>query len=282
MSSQKVYIQWSKNHSKLPNNLFEEGKRKLGSSLVEGTSDVLRGFTPEEEVKWLPRILGTPATDPTFLQKARDWWCDLQGLVPAGEGFDGKRYAGLELEVGMVKIGEEEVPINIKDYALYQVAKKHSRVALDRTDTSVGKHFVLIDPTIEKKRATSALEHRMSAQKEFISNQKDIPKLKQVLNLCGVDTSGMDDQDILAAADNEVSINPERFHTTITSKTLDTQALLYALMRANIISKTGNRFLYGEEIVGVSEQDAILNLQDPVKSELVIRMKAALEATPAA
>lgn len=283
MSSQKVYLQWGKNQTKLPNNLYEEGTRKLGSSLVAGTSDVLRGFTPEQEVAWLPSVVACQPTDPNFPQKCRDFWCDLQAIVPSGDGYDSaaKRHAGLELEVGMITIGEKEQPINIRDYAIYKVAQKHSKVALSREEANVGKSFVLIDPTVEKAKTQTALEVRMQAQKEFIANQKNISKLRQVLNLCSVDTAGMDEQDILLAADREITENPKRFYETITSSSLDTQALLFALLRANIISKVGNRYLYGEDVVGVNEKDAILNLQDPAKSEQLVRMKAALEAAPA-
>lgn len=269
MSSRTVYLRRRKNYTKLPDDLYYEANRKIGSSFRSGSRDVLRGLTPEEEDKYLPEILGVGPSEPGYRAAKQNFWADMSITVESGEGT--------RLEVG---IDARNEPINLSDWITWKFAGKHSDVAANEeaVNDSQCKYF-LHDPQAKQLVDADARRYRKLAQTAFIQMGDDNAKMRQVLRLLGFDTRMLTPELEAAelALEKFVDKMPKEFLEIVSDTNLEMKAFLEEAVSARVIEKLGNIYMDGDQVLGHTMKEAVAYLTDPVQSKTLTVLKARLE-----
>ena len=107
MSTHLVTILRRPNYTNLPDDVYAESKRKIGS-VFTASGDIIRGLTFAEQKQYLPEIIGISPTDHEFGRACKDYYLNMTVEVPMG---------GLDLEVGLDDDGH---PLNVIDYVKYK------------------------------------------------------------------------------------------------------------------------------------------------------------------
>jgi len=167
---------------------------KIGSAFAgNGSRDVLRGLTREEEKKYLPPLLGIPATSEDWERATKDYWASISVSVPP---------EGRKLEVGM--IGKE--PINVEDYILYRYCLVYGRVANTKDDVKKSPQkikFFLYSKEDEIKKDYNSLQEKRKAfavAMELSADRKIVRHIlwaeKEALGIVNPDSLQDKEQDI--------------------------------------------------------------------------------------
>ena len=116
----------------------DEVIKKISPGWKKGTKDVNRGLTREEELLYLPSLIGVKPEAPDWENKTKLFWFDLSIPIPA---------QGIEFEAGfkLKPNGIDAEPIDIIGYIYYNVARTHSRVANEDDDNPAQYDFRIID-----------------------------------------------------------------------------------------------------------------------------------------
>ena len=114
--SKKVYLRQKEILNHLPKAVRAEAVMRISSVYVN--RQPLKGFTLEEEKKYLVGILDVNPDHVDWPKHSKQFWAEL--TIPVG-------FTGVELEISTDKDGK---PVNIMDYIKYRFALKHPHVAL--------------------------------------------------------------------------------------------------------------------------------------------------------
>ena len=267
MSSKIITVKRRKNTTNLPDHVYQESKRKIGSSFTKN-GDIHTGLTFGEQKEYLPYILGVQSTDPAFAKEVKLYFRNLAIDVPQG---------GLKLEAG---VDDGQQPINVADFIKYKFIATHPDVAAD--ELSVKKNrmykYFIYDQQAGKIKDVAALASRKKAYKEFIKLTGDDKKMNMVIRLYFENPKNMSTEDKELYLEKMLEENPQAFYSYVTSKTLETQSFIEECLSADILRKVGNAILLGDEKLGDSMEEAILFLKDKKNSSTVTTLKARLQA----
>ena len=101
--SRTVILKRKANATNLPDHVYAEAKRKIGSTFG-ANGDINTGLSFGEQKKWLPGIIGVDSKDVNFQKEVKKYFQNLTILV---------ENSGTKLEVGLDQDGD---PINLMDY----------------------------------------------------------------------------------------------------------------------------------------------------------------------
>ena len=250
----------------LPNELVDAATIRLGSR-YNGMGP-LRGFTGENEKKYVSRYLGISPNDPLFAAKATEFWHSLYAEVPSG---------GLLLNISL---DEENEPVNLKDWIIYHWANVHGRVAKTREEMEGDsyKDFYIFDPDIYTKTQNNFIKIKKEAYKEFILLGKDENKMDKVLRmLTGTSNRTLSKEEKENSLYNYVDKNPDKFLTLVHDKDLDDLIFIEDALEFRVISKVGTSFLYGNDLLANTTNELLMYLKDPSNGTTVAIMQAKIE-----
>jgi hypothetical protein len=264
MSSKIVAIKRRRNTSNIPANLYEESKKKIGSYFTP-TGDIGSGLTIEEERKYMPRILGITASDVTYHKLVKEYFANLTVEVLA---------AGTSLEVGLDEEGE---PLNLNDWLKYKFCAKNPEVAPDEASSGSVKYmFFIHDATAKLEADFEQLKGKKDAYKEFIKLSANEDKLTMVMNVCGIDSSKMDEKTRELQMEKFVVDNPAKFIAILKDPNLEHKAFIENCVRHSVLRRVGTSILNGDERLGGTIDEAIEYFKDKTHSETVTVLKARL------
>ena len=157
--SRTVLLKRKANATNLPDHVYAEAKRKIGSTFG-ANGDINTGLSFGEQKKWLPGIIGVDSKDVNFQKEVKKYFQNLTILV---------ENSGTKLEVGLDQDGD---PINLMDYVRYKFACAHPYVAENEQAIGTNRRYkyYIYDTEIEKV-------------KSFLMSKSVKKRTKNLLNL---------------------------------------------------------------------------------------------------
>tara|TARA_R110000787_G_scaffold8741_3_gene30040 strand:+ start:269 stop:1081 length:813 start_codon:yes stop_codon:yes gene_type:complete len=264
--SKKVTIRQKELLNHLPKELRAEAIYRLSSVYVN--RQPLKGFTAEEERKYMSGILDVSPEHVDYPKHSKQFWAELS--IPVG-------FAGVELEIGM---DGNDQPISIMDYIKYRFALKHPHVAMTREemDSSFEKRFYIQDNTRDDKVKNNEIQIKKDADKEFIKLSSNEKSMKRVLRLM---SNSNPDRMTTEQVENSLyefkNSNPKRFFKIATDKNLDMKAEIEEMVSTGVLRKIGNQVIFIDEILGDTIEDTIIHLKDKKNSGKLTVLRAKLK-----
>lgn len=267
MASKEVRImRLDEVNSHLPVEVVDQAKVKLSSILVHQRP--LKGLNAEQEKEYLPRITGVGPDSPDFTQACRKFWAELSVDVPSD---------GALLEIGT---GPDDEPLELRDWIIYQWAKKHKQVADNKQEAleNPDREFWIYDPHRETQKENAQVKHRRSAYREFIKMEDDQDKIDLMLRVL---TSRQPERMTTEEKENELEAylreNPKEFISAAKDKKLETRGLIMDLIEHEILQKVGAQIMYMDTVIGDSIDEAVAWFGNKRHSSKVSTMKAKLK-----
>lgn len=268
-----IHVKRRPYQGRVPANIMMESVWKIGGSL-DKHGNLLKGISSEEEKKWLPEVTGIyDVKSPDFSKEVKKYYSDMTVIVPMG---------GVKLNITTDAEGNPEV---ITDYLKYRYLMVHKKVAKTEeelsTNISADFYFLSIEDNIKKQN--EKIQDAKKAAKEYIKVSENEEKLDQVIRLfSSKHNQRVEDLDRLEKENLAYEMStkhPLQFYEICTDKSLETRSFLDELTTKGILTKIGNRYLNGDEILGDGTQEVVLYLQDKKNSGVLVTLKARLEAS---
>ena len=250
----------------LPKQVRAEAKTRLSSVYVN--RQPLKGFSPEEEKKYMQGILDVSPEHVDWPKHSKNFWADLS--IPVG-------FTGVELEIGK---DEDGSPISIMDYIKYNFAIKHPYVALTKTEmnTDITKKFYIQDLTREDKVKNNAIKLKKDADKEFIKVSSNIKNMKRILRLMSnTNPDRMTEDQIENSLYELKNSDPKKFVRIATDKNLELTSEIEEMVSAGVLRKIGNQVIFIDEVIGDTTENAIVYLKDKKNSGKLTILRAKLK-----
>ncbi|MDC6350685.1 hypothetical protein PP178_03910 [Zeaxanthinibacter sp. PT1] len=264
-----VIIKRRPNTTNLPDHVYDSAKKRIGAT-YNAQGDVNTGLSIKETNELMPHILGVSTQDPAFFKKVKEFFFDLSVDVPA---------IGVELEVGVDK---DDSPYELMDYIKYKFAIKHPYLLVDPRDPAEVRKkrkyiFTLEDKSRERAEQVANKNKRKEATKEWIKLTADEKKMAMVLRVLGEFPDSMDQDTMEITLEKIANETPSQFLAVAKDKQLETKAFIRNCVSAEVLRKVGNSYMDGEEVLGHSEEEAVIYLQDKANSETLLNLKAKLK-----
>ncbi len=250
----------------LPKAVKAEAVMKLSSVYVN--RQPLKGFSLEEEKKFMNGILDVSPDHQDWPKHSKNYWAEL--TIPVG-------FTGVELEIGL---DENGTPLNIMDYIKYRFALAHPHVALtkDEMDSDFGKRFYIQDLSRDDKVKNNKIQLNKDADKEFIKLSSNIKSMKRVLRLLSnTNPDRMTEEQVENALYEIKGKNPKKFLRIATDKNLELKAEVNEMISAGVLRKIGNQVIYIDEVLGDDMDDTVVYLKDKKNSGTLTILRAKLK-----
>lgn len=253
----------------LPKALRGEIQKKISSVWLRESQDLLRGLSSEEEVKYLPSIVGIQPKSEHWEARIREYWADMTIPIPE---------QGIELNITKKENGE---PVNLMDYIKYNFIMKHPEVAKteEEKENVTFFKFVLVDLAEAKKAEVNAYKAKKDADAAFVlltqgetADKKRIRHLLEVLKQTGESFRGLEPLELEMLLNEKKGANPIAFLEATKDPQLSEKATLAVWLEAGVITINGNTYFNGADPMGTLEE-AIVYLSSPSKSGEVAALK---------
>lgn len=279
------------------------GNVKVGASL-KGTSP-LRGLTYEEEIRYLPQIVGYSPKDQDWRKVTKEYWNNISVPIPAdgttadelqgrvlefvvgfsSEGLKKQFDGALEFEhkVAVIekaeKLGIEkgkpmvDILVGVNDYVLFRYCLVYGRVANTVKDIrkSPKIRFYLHSKENATRYAHKSFKARKDAMAKFIEildNEKAINALLLLFKQNLGSFNSLEDKHL--ALEVFVNKSPAQFLTYMNDSALLIKALIVRGVEQGVINNPANTdsYYYGENnevLLGSSLTNAVLYFKSPDK-----------------
>tara|TARA_R100000541_G_scaffold18552_2_gene28354 strand:+ start:511 stop:1323 length:813 start_codon:yes stop_codon:yes gene_type:complete len=264
--SKKVTIRQKELLNHLPKAVRAEAIYKLSSVYVN--RQPLKGFTPEEEKKYMLGILDVNPEHNDWPKHSKQYWAEM--TIPVG-------FTGVELEIGM---DENDFPLSIMDYIKYRFALKHPHVAMTKKEMEADfqKRFYIQDLTRDDKVKNNEIQLKKDADKEFIKVSSNEKSMKRVLRLM---SNTNPDRMTLEQIENSLyefkNSNPKKFVRIVTDKHLELKSEIEEMVSAGVLRKIGNQIIFIDEVLGDTTDDTVIYLKDKKNSGKLTLLRAKLK-----
>lgn len=274
MNSRKVTIKRAPVISTLPDEILNESVRKIGSALTRSGS-VLKGITFEEERKFLPGVVGIPADHIEFMRKCDNWYSNMN--IPVSND-------GVTLEVGTT---EDGAPLNLMEWLKYKFILAHPAVAPSKqlSEANLNYAFYIEDMEEEIRATNKKVNASKEAYKEFLKLSEDEEKMDSIIRvmapIMGESPSVLKTLKSKEEKENKLDSylkkNPTLFTELCKDKDLEFKSEIEAMIDAQILTKIGNKIIYGSDPIGNNINEAIAFLKSAGNSDVYTILKAKLE-----
>jgi hypothetical protein len=264
--SKKVFLRRKDLGGHLPKAVRAEATTRLSSVYVN--RQPLKGFTPEEEKKYMQGILDVSPEHVDWPKHSKQFWAELS--VPVG-------FTGIELEIGK---HEDGTPLSIMDYIKYNFALKHPYVALtkDEMNSDVTKKFYIQDLSREDKVKNNSIKLKKDADKEFIKVSSNLKTMKRILRLMSNNNPDRMTEDQIENSLYELkNSDPKKFIRIAIDKNLELRAEIEEMVSAGVLRKIGNQVIFIDEVLGDTTEDTIIHLKDKKNSGKLTILRAKLK-----
>jgi hypothetical protein len=290
LGSRKVTIRLVDKFSILPKEaaadfIRKEVVKKIGSTWKRGTRNIIRGLTSEEEVKYLPRILGVRVESDQWNEKVYEHWANFTIAVPNDK-------IGIELEAGfhevITKDGKQVEPINIEDYMRFNFCKEHCMVATeeDQLDNMFTFTYYLVDKQKDAIAKEKEFGTRQEADKLFYqltsaTDQASETKINWILetsggiNKKGMNITGLTKIQKNIALEELKNAGLSKFIDIAKDPHLEVKSLIRKAVDTGVMSQEGNSFFFNDKLLGSSLMTTVAWLTSAAnqKDKLVIQEK---------
>ena len=262
MNSRIVEIFRRPNTSSLPDEVFLDAKRKIGS-VFNGNGKPLIGLSLSEIKKYMPAVIGVADSDPTFYRQVDRYFLNISINIPT---------EGTKLDVSTDDNGE---PINVVDWIKFKYVKVYPYCAKDQHSLVRASKFYILDRQEELDKKHIASSKRKEAYKTLLGlSQKEQDFL---LTLMGYKVELLDAKQKEITIEGEVDKDPSTFISLASDKNLELKALVEQLISAEVLRRIGTSIINGDETIGQTLDDAVIYLKDKKNSAVLVSMKARLK-----
>ena len=264
--SKKVYLRCKEVMNHLPKEVKAEAVLKLSSVFVN--RQPLKGFSAEDEKKYLDGILDVSPTHQDWPKHTKNFWAEL--TVPVS-------FVGVELEIGLD--GNKD-PLVIMDYIKYNFALKHPHVALTKEDmeSNFTKRFYIQDTQRDDVVQNNKIQLSKDADREFIKVSSNTNSMKRILRLMSdVNPERLNSEQIENNLYALKTKDSKKFLRIATDKNLELKAEIGEMVSAGVLRKIGNQVIFIDEVVGDTTDNAVVYLKDKKNSGQLTVMRAKLK-----
>lgn len=264
--SKKINLRRKEILNHLPKEVRAEAVTKLSSVYVN--RQPLKGFDRADEKKYLDGILDVSPDHPDWPKHSKEFWTNL--VIPIG-------FTGIELEIGKDSDGK---PLQIMDWIKYNFALKHPQVGINKEEMmgNIQKRFYIHDTSRDVKLRNTQIQKRKDADKEFIKISSSASDMKRVLRvLSNQNPDRMSEEQLENALYELKNSSPEKFVKIATDKNLKILAEIQELIAAGVLRKIGNQVIFIDEVIGESNEDAVIYLKNKKNSGQLTIMRAKLK-----
>ena len=265
MSEKIVYLFRRENTTNLPDDVYVEAKRRVGS-VFDRHGNLVKGLSIDEQKKLLPHILGIGPADPGWNNAVRRFYAELTIEVPQG---------GVELDISINEDGEPVAPL---DYVKFRFAALHPHVAEDEDNAGLGTRYYFFDPAKDERIRVAETRQRKDAYKALILICEDEQKMDQVLQAYGTQVGNKTHDQKELALEDLMDENPTEFIRVCEDKDLEFVALINECLDQSVLRKSGNTYLYGDEVLGEDLEQTVRHLKLKRNSGMLQDIKAKLQA----
>lgn len=284
---------------------------KLGASLKGGSP--LRGLSHDEEIKYMPDIIGYSPNDNDWRRATKDYWNNISVTIPAdgatADELQGKildftiafktkeAQSQVESLLSFTEKAQELTRLDnqglisliygVEDYVLFQFATKSSSVANTIKDIrkSPKISFYLYSKAVEVQAKYNLFKLRTEAKKVFLSLMEDESLVNALLVMFEQDVNSFADLPSKhLALEVYVDKYPQEFIKYTQDSTLKVKSFISKAVKSGIINKPSNsdNYYYGDNndvLLGKNLEEAVLFLTDvepknqEIKSAISARLK---------
>lgn len=249
--------------------------KKIGSQWKKGTRDIIRGLSDEEELVYMPKLLGVQTTSDNYNDVVKNYWLDFGIEVPPSDLTE----LGVEIEVGFKEfpIGSgKAVPISLDGYMKYNFCQASSDVAT--TDVQLDNPFLFTFFIVDKARRVMDEEgkfermkgiNRLFSQLVASDDQDTRNKIQWILETeggedgVGINVSNFSPLQREMELEKFKNAKPTRFEELIKDPNLEVKALIRKAVEVSVLVQEGNSFFLDSKVIGSTLLDAVGYLSNP-------------------
>lgn len=267
MKEKTVFIRFDMSKNRLPEEMMEDAKLKIGAYSVNNrTGHSLPTTGSGSDVELNKKIMGDYLyADPDNEKKSfDDFWTDINFYVPGTK-------EGLELNI---TVNEEGYPDNLEDYIYYKHCLKHPRVAESKEacDADGNKLYYIYDTALHLKKDKKLAKQRRDAIIKLATLiETDDKKIPMLLDYFGKGyIIGEEEIKLQEIATDK----PLEFISACENNSLELEALVKLLTSKGIIAKEGNDSYYNDVFLGSSLREVVAKLRDKNQSDILRGLKS--------
>ena len=265
---------------------FNMSYRAIGSYYKVTGKVYGSGLTRREEELLLPEIVGIyPQEDRREYHRAvKEFYRNINTKIPP----EGLRL-NIALEDDSRPLSEDNMPVSVRDYVIYRHAIQHPETAmsLEEAERYQHKRFYIEDTDSVISNLAELSRKEDDALIKYYEIADDFERVKQVLTVFGIDTTGKTFKEMkllakkLATIDNSdtAPANKERmtrFIQVVDDRYLETKYHIENMISLGILDRVGSKILIKEsgELIGNSMKEAALWFNDKANLPTANMLKA--------
>lgn len=265
ITTRQVQIRRKEKKSYLPTKVTAKAIKVIGSVLKDRRP--LGLANEKEEIELLRKYADIREEDRDFAEKRTTFWKELRVKVPS---------EGKVLDIS-TKDGE---PQKLEDYLIFKWLENHPLVGANKKEmmSDPNKEYYIYDPNEEIHNENARAQLRKEAYRALIKLEDDQKVIDQLIRLL---TNRNPDKMTAEIKENELEqitrTQPERFLKYAKDKNLAIRAEIEEMVEYSILRKSGNQYIYMDEVIGDTMQDAIVYFKNERNSGTLLDLRAKLE-----
>ena len=233
----------------------DEVVKRVGSQWKKGTRDVIRGLTSEEEVEFLPVLIGIKPSSESWDEKTLEFWANFTVEVQ-------NTPEGITFEAGLHRNKKQKIePIDLEGYMKYNFCMANSQVADENEDNLINKVFQMVDKAKKQIEEEEFYKRKKDIEVEYIklirsTNPEERAKIDWILEIYGGDTNkginiiGMTDVQKEMALEKFKDKQLDLFIEILGDIQLELKSLLRKAVSRGELSIEGNTYFLGSKAIG--------------------------------
>lgn len=269
VNQKEVQIRRREKKSYLPAKVLNNAKKVIGSVLKDRRPLGLADDDLEKDL--LRQYADIREDDRDFAEKRQKFWQEMRVIVPS---------EGKILNV-TTKDGK---PDKLEDYLIFKWLENHPMVGMSKEEmlADPNKEYYIYDPNEEIKNENAEAKLRKDAYKALIKLEDDEKVVDQLIRLL---TNKNPEKLSKEVKENELEqltrISPKRFLRYATDKNLAIRAEIEEMVEFGVLRKSGNKYIYMDEVIGETMDDAIVYFKNDRNSSTLLDLRAKLEEVKA-
>ena len=240
------------------------------------------GLSIAEQELLMPYLIQIEKDDREFRTAVFKFFNSLSTKIPFSTGKD--------FEIGLEKsntepLAKDNMPLDIEQYVRYRHAKNHPWVAGSKSEAEGNqlKLFYIHDADKQHKEDTDKLVIQDEADEIWLKIKNQPQKVTMLLTSLGFDERDYLGRNGETRKQNDLRefINKDaiKFLSVYRDDRFETKYWLKAMVKASIVEEVGTSFVIKEnkKLLGRSEMETVLFLEDPENADTVSYLKGATQ-----